>query len=97
MRRPAGAQGVAAALIEAGAAHVRAAGARELYVHVIAANAAGVQLYAARCGFAQEQAESEGIAPAAAPAPGRPSGLRVSASGCAARPAFELLRLVAGV
>ncbi len=62
MRRPAGAQGVAAALIEAGAAHVRAAGARELYVHVIAANAAGVQLYAARCGFAQEQAESEGIA-----------------------------------
>lgn len=65
-----GLQGIAAALVEAGAAHARGAGVRQLYVHVIAANAAGVGLYVQR-GFAQEQAESE----ATARALGRPPRL----------------------
>ena len=64
-------QGIGAALIEAGAAHARAAGVQQLYVHVIADNAAGVSLYKRRCGFAQEQAESE----ATARALGRPARL----------------------
>ena len=63
-------QGIAAALVEAGAAHACGAGVQQLYVHVIAANAAGVGLYAVR-GFEQEQAESE----AAARALGRPARL----------------------
>ena len=63
-------QGIAAALVEAGAAHARAARVQQLYVHVIAANAAGVGLYV-QLGFAQEQAESE----ATARALGRPARL----------------------
>ena len=65
-----GLQGIAAALVEAGAAHARGAGVRQLYVHVIAANTAGVGLYVQR-GFAREQAEGE----AAARALGRPARL----------------------
>ncbi|KAK9833535.1 hypothetical protein WJX81_002854 [Elliptochloris bilobata] len=64
-------QGIAAALVEAGAEHARASGVQQLYVHVIAANAAGVGLYAERCGFKREQAESE----ATARALGRPARL----------------------
>lgn len=55
-------QGIAAEMIQAAAEDAIKQGVECLYVHVAHDNHAAMHLYCTRCGFHQEQSESEGYA-----------------------------------